>query len=70
MCKWILSTPLTLMMNDGGFGKEMEDSIKNTTTNLKNNSAVRLTNVPKSLEYGDVGLKFQLKRLEFIHLMS
>ena len=51
---------------DGGFSKEMEESIKMTYVNLKANLGARRLNAPKSLENCDVEFKFQYKMLEFM----
>jgi hypothetical protein len=52
--------------NDGATGEEVEESLERGPTNLEENSGARLPNAPESLEGGDVGLKFQLKMLEFM----
>ena len=44
----------------------MEESLGRAPASLKENSGARLPNTPESLESGDVGLKFQLKILEFM----
>ena len=56
--------------DDSGFGKENEEFIKKTHANLKENLGLRLPIAPKNLESGDVGLKFQLKKLEFMDFMN
>jgi hypothetical protein len=52
--------------DNDGFGKEMEDSIEKTPTNLKANLGARLPNARKNLERTNDALKFQLKMLEFM----
>jgi hypothetical protein len=52
--------------DDGATGEEVEESLKRGPENLEENSGARLPNAPESLEGGDVGLKFQLKMLEFM----
>ena len=44
----------------------MEDSLGKAPPNLKENSKARLGNPHKSLESGDVGLKYQFKMLELM----
>jgi hypothetical protein len=41
----------------------MEESFEEALGNLEENSGAILPNAPKSLESGDVGLKFQLQML-------
>jgi hypothetical protein len=45
--------------DNGGFGKNIEESIIKIPGNLKENLGARLLNAPKNLESGDVGLKFR-----------
>jgi hypothetical protein len=52
--------------DDGATGEEVEEFLERGPENLEENSGARLPNVPESLEGGDVGLKFQLKMLEFM----
>jgi hypothetical protein len=52
--------------DDGATGEEVEESLERGPKNLEENSGARLPNTPESLEGGDVGLKFQLKMLEFM----
>ena len=52
--------------DDGAMGEEVEESLERDPANLKENLEARLPNAPESLEGGDVGLKFQLKMLEFM----
>jgi hypothetical protein len=56
--------------DDGGFGKEMEESIERTLINLEENPGAILPNASKSLEICYVGLRFQLKKLEFMDSMN
>jgi len=56
--------------DDGGFGKEMEESIERTLINLEENPGAILPNASKSLEFFYVGLRFQLKKLEFMDSMN
>jgi hypothetical protein len=53
---------------DIGFGKEIDKTLKQTSTNLKENFGARLPNAPISLQSVNIGLKFQLKMLEFIFI--
>jgi hypothetical protein len=48
----------------------VEESLERGSENLEENSRARLPNVPESLEGGDVGLKFQLKMLEFMNSVN
>jgi hypothetical protein len=71
--KWIFKHTIVSNENGweyGGFGKEMEEVIERTPTNLKENLGSRLPNAPMTLESCDVGLTFQLKRFEFIDSMN
>ena len=52
--------------DDGATGEEVEESLEKDPKNLEENLGARLPNAPESLEGGDVGLKFQLKMLEFM----
>ena len=52
--------------DDGATGEKVEKSLERGLENLQENSGARLPNAPESLEGGDVGLKFQLKMLEFM----
>ena len=56
--------------DNGRLGKEIEEAIERTPTNLKEDLWARLPNVPKSLKSCNVGLKFQLKMLEFMDSMN
>ena len=51
-------------------GEEVEKSHEKVPVNLEENSKARLPNAPENLEGGDVGLKFQLKMLEFMDSMN
>jgi hypothetical protein len=69
MSKWILTPPLILMTMVG----MIMDSVRTWKCpligflhTLKRNSGARLSNAPESLENGDVGVRFQLKMLEFV----
>src|ERR1700738_1744885 len=52
--------------DDGAMGEEVEESRERDPVNLEENSEARIPNAPENLEGGDVGLKFQLKMLEFM----
>ena len=48
----------------------MEESFERAPGNLQESLGAILPNAPKSLESGDVGLKFQLQMLEFMDSMN
>ena len=56
--------------NDGAMGEEVEESLERDPGYVKENSETRLPNAPESLEGGDVGLKCQLKMLEFMDFVN
>ena len=65
---------LTIDANDNGvdngrFGEEVEESLQRDVSNDQGNLEARLPDPPVNLEFGDVGLNFQLKMLEFMDSM-
>ena len=65
----------TMDFNDNGgdddaMGEEMVVSFEKNPAILEENSEARLPNASGSLKGGDVGLKFQLKMLEFMDSMN
>ena len=57
-------------VEDGGFGEEVEESLRRDASNDQENLGARLPDPPVNLEMGDVGLSFQLKMLEFMDSMG
>ena len=57
-------------VDDGGIGKEMEESLQRNASNDQGNLEARLPDSPVNLEMRDIGLTFQLKMLEFMDSMK
>ena len=57
-------------VDDSGFGEKMKESLKNNFCKLQENLGIRLSNAYNSLKNDNVGLKLQLKMLEFIDSMN
>ena len=53
--------------NNGGLGKEIDDSLERDPAKVEENLMARLLYAPENLESNDVGLKFQFKMLELMN---
>lgn len=56
--------------NDGEMRRKVEDSLERDPANPEENFGTRLPNTPENFESGNVGLKFQLKILEYVDFVN